>query len=185
MKKTPVFLLFLWSFSSVLYGQERYVNEKYGFSIEKPKDWLILTHPDLSKDLNKGHGPTLITFYKYDPLSFKGVSPTIFIFVEANTHKTYDKFCKEYSKKTQNTFLLEYTNDKPTIVEINGNKGVFLKSNYLVINEYDKHLLVHKKSYVFYTKKLLYFLNLYMDQGDSSFDKLFGDLIQSIKIAND
>lgn len=187
MKTTPLFLLFLLSFSSILYGQERYINEKYDFSIEKPKDWLVLMHQDLSNDLNKGHGQNLITFYKYAKDSDQKVNPTITVDISPNKYKTFEKLFKEclYVQKHYNKPYLNYKDTILTIVEKNGIKSIYGNNTYLIINKNNENLNVETKSHLFFSQKYLFTMKLYTNQKNKAYDQIFESLVQSIKIAGD
>lgn len=188
MKTPALFLLFLLSFSTILYAQDRYINEKYGFSIEKPKDWLILTHQDLSNDLNIRHGQYLITFYKYAKEADQKVNPTINIHLRPNKYKTFKRLFREHlydEKWKYNRPGFDYKDTTSTIVEKNGVKTIYNNATYLIINENKESLNVETKSHLFFSRKYLCTIKLYTNQKNKAYDQIFESLVQSIKIAND
>lgn len=108
MKKIILLLLLL--ITTICVGQNTFKNEKLGFTIEQPKDWIVAKNNDILDNIkknikldaetlnklieqNKGSIP-VVTFYKYPIETTAGIIPTIKVNLRKNTAKSFDTFTK-------------------------------------------------------------------------------------------
>jgi hypothetical protein len=100
-------------FVNTIYSQERFEVKKMNFSIEKPKNWIIIENEEVLKNLEEfdfskkdlddlikssNNGIDLVTFLKYDPNIYAGIIPTIKLRSYKTTSRTLDSFSVEVNK---------------------------------------------------------------------------------------
>ncbi|RZL46849.1 MAG: hypothetical protein EOP00_13700 [Pedobacter sp.] len=176
-----IFLIFVVSLKSN--AQELFNNEKYGFSVDGPKGWLIINYEDIKKPISHSHGrQNLITYYK-NPNNIDGVvNPTIHIYVVPNNFKDINAFNKKMQRRRYEKHLANYSlKDKPQLLTIGGKHGAFEVSTYSTFQK-NEDLNVKRRSYVFPTKKFLYCVSLVDEIESEENTAIFKALVESIKI---
>lgn len=108
IKKIKLLLVLL--ITTIGLGQNTFKNEKLGFTIEQPKDWIIAKNNDVVDNIKKNiklDAETLnklieqnkgtiqvVTFYKYPIETTAGIIPTIKVNLRKNTAESFDMFKK-------------------------------------------------------------------------------------------
>lgn len=109
MKKFKIILLL--SITNICFAQNVFKNERLGFTIEQPENWIIAKNEQILENLkdqikldpevltklieqNKG-SISVVTFYKYPIETTPGIIPTIKINLKKNTATSFDIFMKE------------------------------------------------------------------------------------------
>jgi hypothetical protein len=108
MKKINIILALL--IVNTCFGQILFKNEKLGFNIEQPENWIVAKNGEivenikkqikldtetLNKLLEQNKGTIqVVTFYKYPIETTPGVIPTTKVNLRKNTSKTFEDFRK-------------------------------------------------------------------------------------------
>jgi len=147
MKK--ILLTFFTLICTFTYAQKKYANEKLGFTIIQPEDWitvdtetsiknvknLISFDSETIENLIKSHNGSIeiINLVKYPIKSRSGIIPSIKINLRNNSYKNLDDFKLGITKSFNGLmevfpdFKFEIT---PKTIEINGKKTILAKGTY-------------------------------------------------------
>lgn len=200
MKKIIQLLFLVILLCGNVYGQEVFKEENYGFSIVKPKDWILGSNKALMNNLQKmkvdekilaeliktNQGSLLLaSFYKYDMKTHAGLIPTIQINVRNNPTKTFEQF--NIAMKQSSSSFKNYFNDfefikEPNVIDINGNKAVYFIGKYTLKNQHNEPMKVRSRTYAIPYGAYFFQVNFTDEQGVEDDTKLFDFLLNSIKI---
>lgn len=200
MKKTFKLLLFSILISVKLIGQEIFINDQYGFSFQKPTDWieasndeifknldkLEMTEEDLTKFISDHKGSImLVSYYKYNPRNHAGLIPTVQINVRVNATRNFEEF-NQLMNQSAESFKDYFENfefiEKPHVIDIDGRKSVYFVSKFTMPIQNGGVMKV--KSYTYAIPYGSYFFQINFTDGQDKEDctNLFSELLKSIKI---
>ncbi|MBD3582189.1 hypothetical protein [Flavobacterium selenitireducens] len=185
--------------TSIGFSQEIFRDERFGFSMERPADWLqaktgeaienaserIQLPPEKLQELLRSHRGSIdvVAFYKYDLNSVKGVIPTIKILLRSNPTKSASDFKQMIGqsfsslKKSFPDFTVTVP---PTPVKIGEKTGIHMKG----LNKLETKYGVEEVRTIIYAiphGDLFYQLN-FMDTSKDDCRALFTQILASIKI---
>lgn len=200
MKKIlRITLLILFS-ASLLWGQKTFDNKKFGFSMQEPKDWIIVGKPELIKNLEKfdlteaelakliknsrGSIP-IIAYIKYDPAKKAGLIPKIQIDVRANNTKNFPQFKTALTQFTQSLKVIfegfEFIQE-PKEIEVAGIKSVMFIGRFTLKTQEGDELKVRSRVLSIPYKNYFFQVNLIDGQIEEDNSELFDEIIKTIKI---
>ncbi len=191
-------ILTLIPISTLLFGQEKYINQFFGFSINKPAQWIeveneeLLSNLDnfklpgesLTKFINDHKGSILLTsYYKYNPEAHVGLIPTVQVNVRVNTTKNFREF-KNAMAQSANSFKNYFEDfefdEPPTVVKISGIETIYFAAKFTLQLE-SGAVTVRSRTYAIPYGSYFFQLN-FTDGQDEDSSKLFDRLITTIKI---
>ena len=183
-------------------AQEIFKEEKYGFSMEKPSDWIEADNKDLLDNLAKfelddeklakfvkdHNGSILLTsFYKYNPRTHAGLIPTIQVNVRLNGTRNFEEF-KNLITQSANSFK-QYFDDfkfesEPKVVEIDGVKSVYFVGNFSMETQSGELMKVRSRTYAIPHNNYFFQLNFTDGQEKQDDAELFDRLIKTVKVGD-
>ena len=203
MKKL-IFLVVILNLFLITTGsaQEIFKEEKYGFSIEKPSDWIEAANMDLLDNLSKfelddeklakfvkdHNGSVLLTsFYKYNPKIHAGLIPTIQVNVRLNGTRNFEEF-KNLITQSANSFK-QYFDDfkfesEPEVIEIDGVKSVYFVGSFSMETQKGEVMKVRSRTYAIPHGKYFFQLNFTDGKEKENNAELFDRLIQTVRIGD-
>lgn len=182
------------------FGQEKFENKQYGFSMTEPENWIEadnkellknldkfeLTEKELTKFINDHKGSVLLTsFYKYNPKTHAGLIPTIQVNVRVNPTRNFSDFTNVMTQSA-NSFK-QYFEDfsfevEPKAIEISGIKSIYFVGKFSMQTQNGGIMKVRSRTYAIPYGSYLFQLNFTDGQEKEDSSELFDKLIQSIKI---
>lgn len=200
MKNYLSLLIFVAFFSTNTFAQKVFKDEAYGFSMDKPENWLIADNQFRLANLEKlkideiakseaiksNKGSLLLTsFYKYDAKKYAGLIPTIQVNVRTNPTKTFEQFSSAMMQSA-NGFKNYFPDFKlikePSVIEINGTKAVYFIGTYTLSSNSGMVMKVRSRTYAIPNGAYFFQLNFTDEQGKEDDTQLFDELVKSIKI---
>lgn len=179
-------------------AQTTFKNERLGFSIDQPKNWVVAEEVETVKNLQdnikldkatlkeliKTHEGTyqVITFFKYPVNSRNGVIPTIKIILKNNATASFDDFKKNIEKSfisMKDVFPDFKLIEKSTSKYIDGKQCVFAMCEYTLTSRNGKEK-VKLMVYAIPVNGTFYQIT-FMDSEKENNSKLFEKIVESIK----
>lgn len=201
MIKNAFFLFIVIGLSLQVSAQRIFRDEAYGFSMQEPKDWVLMDKQAVIANINKtistdekvlheaiknSSGALLMaSFAKYEANKHAGLIPTIKINVLANPTQNFEQFNQvvAYNSNSFKNYFPDFVLiKKPEIIEVNGNKGIVFIGTYSLKTTAGGVMKVRTRTYAFPNGKYFFQLNFTDEQGNDADSKLFDDLVQTIKI---
>jgi len=200
MKKIALLLCLLFSLSAVALGQKIFKDERYGFSMQEPENWMTgdkkmitenlgklkLDEDELAKLIKSSNGSYLLTsFYKYDPKTHAGVIPTIQINVRTNPTKTFEQFSAVMNNSMGS--LQRIFNDfsfvkKLEATELNGAKALYFVGTYTLTIKGNESTKVRVSNYSIPYGNYFFQVSFINELAVDEDVKLFDALAKTIKI---
>ena len=201
MRRHLMCALVLFVYSINCFAQQTFKDERYGFSMEQPKNWLVGDQKLISENLdkikfddaalatliknNKG-SYLLVSFYKYDVTKHAGVIPTIQVNVRNNPTQNFEQFHQTITKSTET--LKSYFPDfafvvKPDTTTINGAQSSYFVGSYTLNGKNGNTGRVRVTNFAFPHGKFFFQVS-FIDELGSAEDEsaLFARIARSIKI---
>jgi hypothetical protein len=201
MKKSSFLLIIITFFYSInVIAQKVFKDERYGFSMDEPKDWYVgdkkvltqnldkyeLNEADLAKLIKDNKGSLLLsTFYKYDPKEFAGIIPTIQINVRQNPTQNFEQFNASISKSAESfkAIFPDFTlTVQPQVKEVNGIKSNYFVGNYTLVAKQGGAKKINVRCLAIPSASYFFQLTFIDELGDKANAELFDQLVNSIKI---
>jgi hypothetical protein len=202
MKKlSPIILLILLS-TTLLWGQKTFENKKFGFSMQAPKNWLVIENSELTKNLekldlteadvanllkNSKTSISLTAYVKYDFKLKSGLIPKIQIDVRLNKAKNLLQF-KTAAIQTANDFKKIFGGfefiQEPKEIEISGIKSVSFIGKFTLKTQKGAELKVKSRVLAIPYKNYFFQITMVDGQVEENNSKLFDEIIETIKIGN-
>ncbi len=180
--------------------KNRYENESYGFSMDEPEGWIWANNEDLKQNLSKldlddkklltiikDHKGSLLlmSFYKYDPMTYSGLIPALQVNVREKRNKDFEVF-KSHVVKSANGFKDLYTDyqfiDTPKEIKVNNIKSIYFSGKFTMKTQKGEQYRVRSKTYVIPYKEFYFQITLTDGVLTEDCTALFEELIESIKI---
>ncbi len=200
MRTKITFILTFTLITNLLFSQEKFYNTHYGFSIDKPTNWIEadnkellnnldkfeITEENLTKFINDHKGSVLLaSFYKYNPKTHAGLIPTIQVNVRVNGSKNFDEF-KGVMIQSANSFK-NYFEDfdfeiTPTVIDVYGIKTIYFVGKFTMQMQNGGLIKVRSRTYAIPYDSYFFQLNFTDGQDTEDNSELFDTLIKTIKI---
>ncbi len=199
--KTLSTLLILLTLTLSSLAQNRYSNQQFEFSIEKPKHWVELAGSEILigrenlnlkdgslTDLLKEHqGPLLLTaFSKYDPSTYDaGLIPKIQISAIARHSRSFDEFTEEVAAGMNSfkNYFQDFIITSPIrTVSISGIQCVHFSITFSLLTENGDKWKVRSSAYAIPYGKFFIQVSLTDGQEMVGNTELFDRLISSIVV---
>jgi hypothetical protein len=200
MKILTSYIFTLFVFANSLFSQEIFTNKQYGFSMEKPTDWieadntvilenlekLVLTEQNLEKFLNDHRGSVLLTSYhKYNQKKHAGLIPTIQVNVRTNGARNFDQF-KSVMVQSANSFKNHFEDFEfdvaPTVIDIYGIKSIYFVGKFSMKLQNGIMMKVRSRTYAIPSGSYFFQLNFTDGQDTEDNSVLFDSLLKTVKI---
>lgn len=201
MKNIALLLLLVSVFSINGFTQDVFKDDRYGFSMQQPKNWLTGDKKLLTENLDKvkfsetelaaliknnNNSYLLVSFYKYDITKHAGIIPTIQVNVRNNPTQNFDQFQQTISKSTES--LKSYFPDfsfvtPPQEVKINGVSATHFVATYTLQHKNGNQGKVRVANYAIPHGKFFFQVSM-IDELNSTDDEatLYAELAKTIKI---
>ncbi|QYJ67664.1 hypothetical protein [Flavobacterium litorale] len=198
MKKIIIALVLLGTITT--FGQRRFENKTFGFSMEEPMGWIWGNNDDLARNLEqldideekllkiiKEHeGSVLIlSLYKYDPLTYRGLVPAIQINVRERNNEDFNTFKSDIIKSAR-SFNGLYDDfefiEEPKNVKISHIKSIFFATKFTMRTDNGLTHRVRSRIYVIPWKHYYFQINMTDDLMGEDCSREFLKLIKTIKI---
>lgn len=182
------------------FAQRRFDNKTFGFSMQEPMGWIWGNEDDLSRNLDKldideekllkiikeHEGSVLIlSVYKYDPQTHKGLVPAIQINVRERNNEDFDTFKSDIIRSARSFDGLyddfEFI-EEPTNVKISHIKSIYFVTKFTMHTENGQTHRVRSRIYVIPWKHYYFQINMTDDLMGEDCSNEFLRLIKTIKI---
>lgn len=183
-----------------LIAQEKFTNSQYGFTIDKPKGWIVKSNAELVENLLKydlqdesllkmiadHKGSILLTsFSKYDPQTHAGLIPTVQVNVRANGTKSFDQFMKLMTTSAEG--FKNYFEDfsfatPPQKIEISGVESVYFIGTFTMPTQDGTGMKVRSMTYAIPHGSFFFQVNFSDGQEIEDSSEVFDKLVSSIVI---
>ena len=198
--KQIFFFLIIFTFSFYgAFGQEKFENKQYGFSMTEPDNWIEADNSELLRNLEKFElnednltkfisdrkGSVLLTsYYKYNPKTYAGLIPTIQVNVRTNLTRDFNEFTSLITQSA-NSFK-QYFEDfsfeiEPMVVEISGIDSIYFVGKFTMKGQNGELIKVRSRTYAVPYGNYFFQLNFTDGQEEDS-SELFEILMQTVKI---
>jgi len=201
MKKL-FFLTVLFLMATSVFAQERLELKQLGFKMDAPMDWFKIGEKGVEHNLNRldltdeqeaamfkslNAASKLVSYYKYDPVSIKGIIPTINIAVRATRVKSFANF-KMHIERTSSqmkTLFENFITTAPQNVDIDGGKAWITKATYDFKDPAGAIVKLSSEAVYIYKGKYYISINFIEEKGKEDNTLLFNNVIKSIKLTDD
>lgn len=192
-------LLFIILFTS-LYAQRRFENKTFGFSMQEPEGWVWGNNTDLAHNLEKldideeklkkiieeHKGSILIlSLFKYDPQTYKGLVPAIQINVRERKNEDFDTFKSDVIRSARSFHGLyddfEFV-EEPYELKISHIKSIAFTTKFTMNTDNGQQYRVRSRIYVIPWKHYYFQINMTDDLMGEDCSLEYLKLIKSIKI---
>lgn len=198
MKKT--LLVYLLLISNLIFSQERFENRTFGFSMDTPESWVMGDNNVLAKNLDlleiddeklqkiieQHEGSVLLlSLYKYNPLTYKGLIPAIQINVREKNNDDFDKFLADITRSAKQFEDLYEDFDfieKPKKVKVAKTKSVCFTIKFTMKTQNGEKHRVRSTIYVIPWKHYYFQINFTDDLLGEDLSKMYTKLVKSIRI---
>lgn len=186
--------------TNLSFGQERFENSQYEFSIQEPKGWYIapegydlknfrnidMTDEKLSELLknNKGTLP-VVTFYKYKTNERAGLIPTVKVLLRTNRTNNLGDFKKMIIQSAQGfkEFFTDFEFISPVKeIVISDIKGYYFVGKYSMKTQSGIPMLIKSSVYCIPYKNFFYQISFMDGRVSDDCTDEFNELLESIKI---
>ncbi|KAF2519261.1 hypothetical protein E0W68_05700 [Flavobacterium salilacus subsp. salilacus] len=193
-------LIFLVFITTTSVAQRRFENKTFGFAMQEPMGWIWGNEDDLVRNLEKldideekllkiikeHEGSVLIlSLYKYDPQTHKGLVPAIQINVRERNNEDYNAF-KSHIIKSARSFEGLYDDfefiEEPTDVKISHIKSIYFVTKFTMRTENGLTHRVRSRIYVIPWKHYYFQINMTDDLMGEDCSMEFLRLIKTIQI---
>lgn len=199
--KQIIYSLIIYFFSIYgLFGQEKFENKQYGFSMTEPNNWIEannsellknikkfeLTKEELTKFISDHKGSVLLTsYYKYDPKTHAGLIPTIQINVRVNATRSFDEFTSLMTQSANS--IKQYFEDfsfdvEPMVVEVSGIKSIYFVSKFTMQTPNGGIMKVRSRTYAIPYGSYFFQINFTDGQDKEDNSNLYDELIETVII---
>ncbi len=182
------------------FAQRRFENKTFGFSMQEPMGWIWGNEDDLARNLDKldideekllkiikeHEGSVLIlSVYKYDPQTHKGLVPAIQINVRERNNEDFGAFKSDIIRSARSFDGLyddfEFI-EEPTNVKISHIKSIYFVTKFTMHTENGQTHRVRSRIYVIPWKHYYFQINMTDDLMGEDCSNEFLRLIKTIKI---
>jgi len=185
-----------------VFAQERLELKQLGFKMDAPMDWFKIGEKGVEHNLNRldltdeqeaamfkslNAASKLVSYYKYDPVSIKGIIPTINIAVRATRVKSFANF-KMHIERTSSqmkTLFENFITTAPQNVDIDGGKAWITKATYDFKDPAGAIVKLSSEAVYIYKGKYYISINFIEEKGKEDNTLLFNNVIKSIKLTDD
>jgi hypothetical protein len=202
MRKNLQAILLIFISATFLLGQKTFESKKFDFSMQEPKDWIIIEKSELIKNLekldfteaeleqliknSKGSIP-IIVYVKYDHTKKAGLIPKIQIDVRANNTKNFPQFkaaLTQFTQSLKEVFEGFEFIQEPKEIEVSGIKSVMFIGRFAIKTQKGEELKVRSRVLAVPYKNYFFQVNLIDGQIEEDNAELFDKIIKTIKIGN-
>ena len=181
-------------------AQRRFENNTFGFTMNEPPGWVWGNNTDLARNLEKldideerlkkiveeHKGSILIlSLFKYDPQTYKGLIPAIQINVRERNNEDFDAF-KSSVIQSARSFHSLYDDfefiEEPTDIKISHIKSIYFVTKFSMPTDNGQLHRVRSRIYVIPWKHYYFQINMTDDLMGEDCSTEYLKLIKSIKI---
>ncbi|KAF2509734.1 hypothetical protein E0W72_09470 [Flavobacterium arcticum] len=182
------------------FAQRRFENKTFGFSMQEPMGWIWGNEDDLARNLDKldideekllkiikeHEGSVLIlSVYKYNPQTHKGLVPAIQINVRERNNDDFGAFKSDIIRSARSFDGLyddfEFI-EEPKNIKISHIKSIYFVTKFTMHTENGQTHRVRSRIYVIPWKHYYFQINMTDDLMGEDCSKEFLRLIKTIKI---
>lgn len=200
MKQYLFLIILLFSSINFVFGQEKFISNQYGFSMQVPTGWIEttksaltdnikkfeLTDEALAKILKENNGSiVLAAWFKYDPKTKPGLIPTIQIRLRPKPNVGFADFKRIVIQSLQGKSKIFEGYEivgEPKEIQISGVSSVFVTSKFDLKGPREQVLKVRSRTYAIPRKNFFIQANFTDGYEGDDCSAEFDKLVETINI---